>query len=86
MFSEVKLKSSLLLKTYTGERMQVLGTVAVKVCYLSQGPLDLELVVVSGYGPCLMGRDWLQVIRLDWSSIAVVSRCLHKWVRNYLPL
>ena len=75
LFSGVKLKpSSLLLRTYTGERMQVLGTLAVKVCYLSQGPFDLELVVVSGDGPCLMGRDWLQVIHLDWSSIAVVSQ------------
>ena len=54
--------------------MQVLGTLAVKMCYLSQGPFDLELVVVSGDGPCLMGRDWLQVIHLDWSSIAVVSQ------------
>ena len=51
-----------------------MGTLAVKVCYLSQGPFDLELVVVSGDGPCLMGRDWLQVIHLDWSSIAVVSQ------------
>ena len=25
--------------------MQILGTLAVKVCYLSQGPFDLELVV-----------------------------------------
>ena len=73
LFSGVELKpSSLLLKTYTGERMQILGTLAVKVCYLSQGPFDLELVVVSGDGPCLMGRDWLQVICLDWPSIAVV--------------
>ena len=54
--------------------MQVLGTLAVKVCYLSQGPFDLELVVVSGDGPFLMGRDWLQVIHLNWSSIAVVSQ------------
>ena len=74
-FSGVKLKpSSILLKTYTGERMKVLGTLGVKVCYLSQGPFDLELVVVSGDGPCLMGRDWLRVIHLDWSSIAVVSQ------------
>ena len=50
--------------------MQIMGTLAVKVCYLSQGPFDLELV--SGDGPCLMGRDWLQVIRLDWPLIAVV--------------
>ena len=54
--------------------MQVLGTLAVKMCYLSQGPFDLELVVVSGDGPCLIGRDLLQFIRLDWSSIVVVSQ------------
>ena len=59
---------------YTGERKELLGALAVKVCYLSQGSFDLELVVVSGDGPCLMDRDWLQVIRLDWSSIAVVSQ------------
>ena len=44
------------------------------MCYLSQDPFDLELVVVSGNGPCFMGRDWLQVICLDWPSIAVVSQ------------
>ena len=54
--------------------MQVLGTLAIKVCYLSQGPFHLELMVVSGDGPCLMGRDWLQVICLDWSSFALVSQ------------
>ena len=32
------------------------------------------MVVVSGDGPCLMGRDWLLVIPLDWPSIAVVSQ------------
>ena len=75
LFSGVKLKpSSLLLKTYTRERMHILGTLAVKLCYMSQGPFDLKLVVVSGDGPCLMGRDWLQVICLDWLSIAVVSQ------------
>ena len=54
--------------------MQILGTLAVKVCYLSQGPFDLELVVVSGDCPCFMGRDCLQVICLDRPSIAVVSQ------------
>ena len=43
LFSEFKLKtSSLLLKLYTGESMQILGTLAVKVCYLSQGPFHLD--------------------------------------------
>ena len=54
--------------------MQILRIPAVKVCYLSKSPIDLELVVVSGDSPCLMGRDWVQVIRLDWPSIAVVSQ------------
>ena len=31
--------------------MQIFGTLAVKVCYLSQSLFDLELVVVSGDGP-----------------------------------
>ena len=54
--------------------MQILETLAVKVCYLSRGPFELELVVVSGDGPCLMSRDWLQVIHLDCPSMAVVSQ------------
>ena len=75
LFSGVKLKpSSLLLKMYMREHMQILGTLAVKVRYLSQGPFDLELVVVSGDGPCLVGKDWLQVICLDWPSVAVVPQ------------
>ena len=64
--------SSLALKTYTGERMKVLGTFQGKVCYLDQGPFNLSMIVVGGDGPCLMGRNWLEVIRLDWSSIATV--------------
>ena len=89
LFSGVKLKlSSLLLKTYTGERMQILGTLTVKVFYLSLDPFDLELVVVSGDYPCLMSRDWLQVTHLDWPSIAVVlqgasTRAVWAVLNNY---
>ena len=31
------------------------------------------VLVVSGAGPCLMGRDWLRTVRLDWRTIARVS-------------
>ena len=29
----------------------------------------LKLIVVSGSGPSLLGRDWLQKLCLDWQNI-----------------
>ena len=34
---------------------------------------ELELTVVSGSGPTLMGRDWLSKLRLDWSPLHQVK-------------
>ena len=30
---------------------------------------NLATVVIRGEGPCLLGRNWLQHISLDWSTI-----------------
>jgi len=30
---------------------------------------NLKLIVVSGKGPSLFGKDWLQKLRLDWQRI-----------------
>lgn len=62
-------KSSLRLKTYTGEPLQVLGQMTVTVSYHSQQG-SYTLYVVKGAGPSLLGRDWLKHIRLDWKAIA----------------
>ena len=45
----------------------------MNVEYGQQQYTNLPLLVVAGSGPCLMGRDWLRVVRLDWRSIGKVS-------------
>ena len=59
------------LKTYTSESIPVIGVLRVQVKY--RGYLGShDLYVVSGNGPALLGRDWLQFVRLDWHSLGVV--------------
>ena len=61
--------SKVTLRTYTAERLPVVGEMHVHVQYGDQSS-DLPLLVVQGVGPALLGRDWLQHIRLDWARIA----------------
>ena len=56
------------LKTYTGEVLNILGMITVTVNYKGQ-VADLNLLVVAGDGPSLMGRDWLSHIKLDWPRL-----------------
>ena len=62
-------KSSLTLRTYTGQPLQVSGQITVDVSYHSQQETHI-LYVVKGAGPSLLGREWLKDIRLDWKGIA----------------
>ena len=56
------------LKSYSGEIIPVLGSVQVLVEYETQ-KIHLNAIIVQGNGPCLMGRDWLAKIKLDWPNI-----------------
>ena len=47
------------LRTYTGERIDVLGAIKVDAQYENQ-KASLNLVIVQGDGPILIGRDWLR--------------------------
>ena len=47
------------LKCYNGGEVLVMGSIMVPVQY-GKVKLDLELIVVKGEQPCLLGRDWLQ--------------------------
>ena len=70
MFPNTKLRrSEMVLKTYTSERMKVVGEIDVDVRYQNQSHA-LVLVVVSGDGPTLIGRNWLEAINLNWNQIA----------------
>ena len=65
-------KSELLLKTYSGEQPSVIGMMDARVQYEKQMK-ELPLTVVAGEGPCLLGRDWLQHLTLNWKEIKAVS-------------
>ena len=58
------------LRTYSGEQLVVLGTLRVTVKYEAQQVVR-SLLVVKGAGPSLFGRDWLEVIKLNWRSLTV---------------
>lgn len=66
-------KTGVTLKTYTGEQIPVKGILTVDVTYDQQQYRNLELLVVGGSGPSLLGRDWLKVVKLDWRRIGNVS-------------
>ena len=69
LFPMVQLQSSMTkLRTYSGEPLTVLGQQEVKVQHGEQ-TAKLPLLVVQGKGPSLLGRNWLQVFRLDWKEI-----------------
>ncbi len=73
LFVEVPLlQSQVLLQTYTGERMQVLGEIRVQAKYGKQEK-PLMLVVIEGSGPTLIGRNWLEQLRLDWKKIGAIA-------------
>ena len=58
-----------MLKTYAEETITPIGVLKANVEYKGQQPLLLDLFVVKGKGPVLMGRDWPYKIRLDWCAI-----------------
>ena len=56
------------LRTFTGEIINIMGSIHVMASYHNQAK-QLSLLVVSTHGPTLFGRDWLRVISLDWKQL-----------------
>ena len=60
------------LKAYAGHNMPVCGQINVSVSYQEQSGV-FPSVVVDNDGPPLLGRNWLNKIRLNWDEIFAVS-------------
>ena len=56
------------LNTYLGESLPILGKTHVIVCH-NNNTYTLPVLVVKGSGPCLLGRDWLRALKLNWQKI-----------------
>jgi len=56
------------LSTCTGELINIKGYFDVSVSY-HQNTYNLPLLVISGTGPSLLGRNWLDRIKLDCHSL-----------------
>ena len=54
-------ESNVRLSTYTGEPIEVEGSTIVQMEHNDQS------LVTKGDGPTLLGRDWLLLLRLDWT-------------------
>ncbi len=61
------------LHTYTGEQVKVAGQVKMSVKYEEQEAV-LPALVIQGKGPNLIGRNWLQEIKLNWRNIFQLNK------------
>ena len=64
-------QSGIVLRTYTEEEVKPKGSCSVSVCY--DGVEYWPLLVVGGKGPALLGRNWLEKIKLSWPIIKPLS-------------
>ncbi len=65
-------RTTLTLKSYSGDVIPVLGEVDVKVTYGGQNKL-LPLIVAEGKKAPLLGRKWLRSFSIDWKDIFSVQ-------------
>ena len=73
LFKHIPLQESRTsLRSYSGDLIDVKGRMDVNVSYGDQHK-QLPLLVVSGKGPSLLGKDWLSEIRLRWKEILRVQ-------------
>ena len=63
---------SLRLQSYPSKPLDVMGVCTVKVT-IKSNTVSLPLVVIKGDEISLLGRNWLEQIKLDWHEIAKIN-------------
>ncbi|KAL5477033.1 hypothetical protein EMCRGX_G023772 [Ephydatia muelleri] len=71
------------LRTYTGEKINIKGKISLSVQYDNE-TLSLDLLVVEGDGPSLMGRDWLSKLKPNLSVFYAGNPGIDKGVEKLL--
>ena len=66
------MRSNIKLKSYTDHQIEVLGSCSVTVKY-EDHERKLSVLVVKGQGPCLLGRNWMSELKLNWKVIGQVD-------------
>lgn len=61
-------ESKFIIRSYTGEKIKVVGVVRVEVTCWQQMKI-LPLVILKGTGPSLLGRGWLEALKLKSDEI-----------------
>ena len=64
-------RTDVVLRTYTGEKLPVLGQIQVNVIFRDK-TVSLPLVVVKGDGPTLMGGDWIGKLEVELQQLPVL--------------
>ena len=59
-----------LVRTYTGEQVDVVGTATVLVKHMQQ-EVFLPLQIVKGNGPTLLDRDWFKQLKVNWGQVKI---------------
>ena len=78
-------QSSTKLHSYSGESISVLGQLQIDVSYDGQC-VELPLLVVSGKGPKLFGRDWMLQIQLNWKKKIYTASSDTRWSSYWITI
>jgi transposase InsO family protein len=79
--------SDMVLCTYGKEKIKANGRICATVKYKGQEFKNMNLLVVPGDKPALLGRDWMGRVKLDWQEIGETFRVeSNSWAQKYPKL